>query len=59
MLKKKIAGNWHKIDIWEKENCIVAYKSGGIILQSLTEKTDQRYIPFYNFVNFSIINNTL
>lgn len=59
MLKKKIAGNWHKIDIWKNEDCIVAYKSGGIILQSLSEKANQRYIPFYNFVNFSIQDTTL
>lgn len=59
MLKKKIAGNWHKIDIWEKENCIVAYKSGGIILQALAEKKHQRYIPFYHFKNFSIQDDIL
>jgi len=59
MLKKKIAGNWHKIDIWEKEDCIVAYKSGGIILQSLSKKYSERYIPFYNFVDFSIQDNAL
>ena len=56
---KKIAGNWHKIDIWEKEKCIVGYKSGGIIFVSLDNGDEIRYLPFYNFQDFTFINNLL
>ncbi len=58
-MRKKIAGNWHKIDIWEKENCIVGYKSGGIIFVSLIDKVEIRYIPFYNFSDFMIVDDSL
>lgn len=58
-MRKKIAGNWHKIDIWEKENSIVGYKSGGIIFVSLIDKNEIRYIPFYNFSDFLIVNDSL
>jgi len=58
-MRKKIAGNWHKIDIWEKENCIVGYKSGGIIFISLIDKNEIRYIPFYNFSDFMLVNDSL
>jgi hypothetical protein len=58
-MRKKIAGNWHKIDIWRKENCIVGYKSGGIIFVSLIDKDEIRYIPFYNFSDFMLVNDLL
>jgi hypothetical protein len=58
-MKKKIAGNWHKIGIWENKKCIVAYKAGGIVLHSIIKKRTERYIPFYNFDNFFIINDIL
>ena len=58
-MRKKIAGNWHKIDIWEKENCIVGYKSGGIIFVSLIDKNEIDYIPFYNFSDFMLVNDSL
>ena len=58
-MKKKIGGSWHKIDIWEKENCIVGYKSGGIVFISLIDKSEVRYIPFYNFSDFMIVDDLL
>jgi hypothetical protein len=55
----KIGGNWHKIDIWEKENCIIAYKSGGLIFISLLDFKEVRYVPFYNFNDFYIDKDNL
>jgi len=55
----KIGGNWHKIHVWKKENCIVAYKSGGIIFLSLLNYEQMRYLPFYNFKTFYIDKDIL
>lgn len=58
MLIKKAAGNWHKIDIWESENLIVAYKAGGLVLKGLNSDFEI-YIPFYDFADFQIKDSVL
>jgi len=59
MLRKKIAGNWHQVDIWPAKNCIVAFVSGGLSILSLTNFEIIKYLPLYNFSKFLVQNDIL
>lgn len=58
-LQRKIAGNWHKLAFWGKENCLVAHKSAGLLLHPLCDEASPRYIPFYGLKEMAVLADHL